>query len=112
MKINSYEFGKIEVNNKKYTNDVIIFPDKIKSDWWRDEGHVFSIKCLKEALDYKPNILILGIGHDGMVKVEDEIKEYCNKQNIKLIIENTSKAVEIFNKYTNKKVVAALHLTC
>ncbi len=32
MKVESYKFGKININGKKYRNDLIIFPDKIKID--------------------------------------------------------------------------------
>ena len=114
MKIDNYEFGKIVINGKEYSNDVIIFPDHVKGDWWRDEGHVFSVKDLEEAFNAEPEILILGIGHDGMVNVKDEVMEHCNKKNIQTVVEKTGKAVETFNKLSgeDKKVVAALHLTC
>lgn len=35
--INSYDFGRIVVDGKAYTSDVIIFPDRVNSYWWRKE---------------------------------------------------------------------------
>ncbi len=35
MKISDYSFGNITINGETYTKDVIIYPDRIFSLWWR-----------------------------------------------------------------------------
>jgi len=36
--IDGYSFGRIVVEGKEYTSDLIIYPDHIQGDWWREEG--------------------------------------------------------------------------
>ena len=111
--INSYDFGRIIVDGKAYTNDVIIFPDKVKDNWWRKEGHALHIEDIETVVEEKPEVLIVGTGKYGILKVLPETKEYIESKRIELIVEPTDKACEMYNKISkNKKAVAALHLTC
>jgi len=36
--IESYDFGRIVVNGRKFGSDLIIFPDRVNGGWWRKEG--------------------------------------------------------------------------
>jgi len=113
MMINSYDFGRIVVDGKAYTNDVIIFPDKVKDNWWRKEGHALHIEDIDSVVEEKPEVLIVGTGKYGILKVLPETREYIKSKGIELIVEPTDKACEIYNEISkNKKAVAALHLTC
>ena len=113
MMINSYDFGRIVVDGKAYTSDVIIFPDKVKDNWWRKEGHALHIEDIESVVKDKPEVLIVGTGKYGILKVLPETKEYIESKGIELIVEPTEKACEMYNEITkNKKAVAALHLTC
>lgn len=114
MQIERYNFGEITIDGKTYTTDLIIFPNKIKQNWWRKEGHSLCIQDIKEILDYKPEILIIGTGYSSAMEVPKETIKEIEKLKIQLIIRNTKEATELFNKYIkeNKKVVCALHLTC
>lgn len=112
MHIDSYNFGEIIVNGDKYDVDVIIYPNKIKK-WWRKKGHEVCVEDIKETVDEKPDVLIIGTGIPGLMKVLTETKEYLEKQGIELIVEPTEKAVQIFNQLClEKKVIFGLHLTC
>lgn len=113
--IDSYSFGKIVVNGKKYKNDIILYKNEIiKEVWWRKEGHELSILDIKDEIDkFSPEIIVIGCGKFGVLKVLTETKDYLKKKNIKLVAEKTSKACEIFNKLSvNHKIVGAFHLTC
>lgn len=111
--IESYEFGSIKINGKVYNKDLIIFPNRIKENWWRKEGHRLHIEDIKEVIAEKPEVLIIGTGYYGYMEVLKEVIEKINSLGITLIIEKTKKACKIFNDfYKNKKTVAALHLTC
>jgi len=47
------------------------------------------------------------------MKVDDKLKEKLKSLGIETIIKKTAEAVEEYNRiYKDKKVVAALHLTC
>lgn len=110
--IQDYKFGEIVVDNKKYNSDIIIFPNKIKTSWWRKEGHSLCYEDIKEVLEFQPEIIIIGTGASGCMEVPAETKKLITDKNIQLIIEATDKATKKYNEIKNKKVVACLHLTC
>jgi hypothetical protein len=111
--INSYSFGTITINNQKFTKDLIIFPDHINSKWRRKTGHLLTEDDITEILDYKPELLIIGTGASGLMKVEDKLKDKLKALGIEFVIKKTVEAVKEYNKvYKDKKVVCALHLTC
>jgi hypothetical protein len=110
--IDSYDFGRIVIDGKVYTSDVIIYPDKVYSNWWRKEGHRLQKEDLKEVFDYAPEILVVGTGAYGSMVVSEETKREIESRGIKLIVERTEKACEIYNSIKSRKAVAALHLTC
>ncbi|GAI69658.1 unnamed protein product, partial [marine sediment metagenome] len=113
MIINSYSFGSITIDGKNYRSDVIIFPDKINSRWWRKSGHLLSDEDIGEILKYKPEMLIIGTGTSGLMMVDQKVKDKLNSLGIRFIIKKTAEAVEQYNKLEKKdKVVCAFHLTC
>lgn len=112
--IDSYSFGSIIIGGKKYQNDVIVFPDKTRENWWRKEGHLLSLGDLREVIDFKPEVLIIGKGAYGVMDIPRDTREKIEKMGMELIVEKTRKATELFNKKLKegKKVVGAFHLTC
>lgn len=113
MKIEHYSFGTITIDGKSYTSDVIIYPERVDSSWWRKQGHSLHIVDLKDVIPAGPEILIIGTGHSGAMVVPEETLSYLKSKGIDVHIARTDKAVELFNKFQkNKKTIAALHLTC
>ena len=114
MNIDNYSFGKISVEGKIYVADLIIYPNRVDDKWWRLEGHLLKPDDLKEVWTYKPEILIIGLGLPGLMKVAPSLIEHCKDNKIDLIALPTADAVSRFNELANKKplVIAALHLTC
>ncbi|MDY6863247.1 MAG: MTH938/NDUFAF3 family protein [Thermodesulfobacteriota bacterium] len=111
--IESYNFGEIIIDGTRYTNDLIIFTDRILDNWWRKEGHKVHLEDLKDVLPQKPEIIIIGTGDSGLVKIPSETKKYLESQGIKLIAQPTKKACQNYNKLKNtQKIIAAFHLTC
>ncbi len=111
--IDSYSFANIVIDGTRYTSDVIIYPFGVDSRWWRKEGHVLSVDDLENVLKQRPDVLVVGSGTEGLMNVLHETREYIISQNIRLIVENTEKACEIYNSRAQlERVVAALHLTC
>lgn len=114
-KIESYHFGSIRIDGKTYNSDVIITPDKIIDGWWRKEGHSLHIEDIKEVLiRTKPEVLIVGTGAMGILKIREETKKFIEDLGITLIAQRTGKAWKKYNELiqSGKRVVAALHLTC
>ncbi len=114
MKIDDYAFGQIIIDGQTYTSDVIIYPEKVDASWWRKEGHRLQPADLEYAVQAKPDILIVGTGNVGTMEVPRQTLKYLRSQGIDVRVARTGKAVEIFNHLDKeqKRVVAALHLTC
>ncbi len=111
--IDSYQFGLIVVNGRRYSSDVIIFPDRVKDNWWRKRGHQLCLEDIAEVIAENPEVLVVGTGSSGLVKILPEVKESLDAQGIKLIAEPTSEACNTYNQLCHsQKVVTALHLTC
>ena len=111
-KIDFYSFGKISIAKKEYNSDLIIFPDKILDNWWREKGHLLQENDLKEVIEFEPDKLIIGTGKNGRMKVPSSLINKLNKQNITTEVYKTDKAVKKYNKRAGDNIVCALHLTC
>jgi hypothetical protein len=113
MKITHYSFGRITIDGKTYTSDVIIYPDHIDSSWWRKEGHLLQIPDLEDIVRADIPTLIVGTGYYNTMKVPKETITYLESKKIQVNIENTQNAVRLYNEISDKQpVIAALHLTC
>lgn len=114
--IDSYEFGVIVINGKRYTTDVIIFLDRVQDGWWRQEGHVLHLEDLRQVLDAKvpPDVLVVGIGYSGAMRISNEVITELGSRNIRVIACPTKQACQAFDEISKagRRVVAALHLTC
>lgn len=113
MKVEHYSFGKIIIDGKSYTSDVIIYPEKVDSSWWRKHGHSLHIDDLKNVIAEKPELLIVGTGNSGLMVVPEETVSYVKSKGIEVNIARTDEAVKLFNRVQKeKRTIAALHLTC
>ena len=60
-----------------------------------------------------PEVLVVGTGTSGLMKVLPEVERGVETQGIKLIVEATDKACHTYNHICqSQSVVAALHITC
>jgi hypothetical protein len=112
--IDSYSFGKISVNGMIYGSDLVIYPDRVDDKWWRKEGHLLQIEDIKDIFTYKPGILVVGQGLQGLMKVDTKVADLCLNNRIELIVLPTPQAVKYYNELNKKEplAIAALHLTC
>ena len=111
--IDSYEFGKIVVDGRTYTEDLIIYPDRVDPGWWREEGHSLSMKDLEGVTAYRPELLIIGRGAQERMQVPQRVVDRLQEQGIEVESRPTPEAVSLFNQKADEgKAVAALHLTC
>jgi hypothetical protein len=114
MKIDSYTFGFISIDGRGYSNDIIIYPDgTINNRWWRKEGHRLGIEDLDRLPHMKPEVVVIGTGASGLMKVPDETLQHLKTICEQIVIDTTSNAVRKFNFFSQSKKVAGLfHLTC
>lgn len=113
MHIDDYSFGRIVIDNKTYNSDVIIYPDRIEPSWWRKAGHCLQKEDLYDIVKARPDILVVGTGYSGMMKIPESTVNFLESNGIRLCMGKTGKAVELFNSQPDgKKVIGAFHLTC
>jgi hypothetical protein len=111
--IESYSFGRIVVDGQTYTSDLIIYPDRVEASWWRKEGHRLHLADLKGVMEASPEVVIVGTGYFGDMKVPPETKEGLESQGVEVMVEKTGQAWQTYNRLAgSRKVVAAFHLTC
>jgi hypothetical protein len=111
--IEFYNFGRIVIDGKEYTSDVIIYPGRVDSSWWRKEGHRLQVVDIDKAIAEKPEILIIGTGASGLMEVSKEVESYITSKGIRLMVDTTKKACQAYNRLSqSSKTIAALHLTC
>jgi hypothetical protein len=112
-KIDSYRFGQVRIEGQTYRADLIIYPDRIDAHWWRQEGHSLRPEDLSQVVEERPELLLVGTGRFGMMRIPRETNDFLASLGIALLAEDTEKACETFNGIEGeKKVVLALHLTC
>jgi hypothetical protein len=111
--IDSYDFGQVVIDGKRYTSDVIICPDGIKDQWFRREGHQLCVDDLGDVPDKKPDVIVVGTGNPGLMRVLPETEKLIESKGTKLIVQPTREACRIYNQLSpSQKVIALLHLTC
>ena len=112
MKIETYDFGRMTISGSSFTSDVIIFPERVVSPWWRKEGHYLQLQDMEEILSYKPEVLVIGTGYSGQMKVAQEVEAMFKELNIEYHIVDSRRGVELYNSIEAVKKIGAFHLTC
>jgi len=115
MHIESYTFGEIRIDGVDYRTDVILLGHTVHSPWWREAGgHVFAPGDLELLISAAPEIVCLGTGYFGRVKVEPSTRQAFVDAGTTVVVERTGPAVEEFNRLVQegRDAAAALHLTC
>lgn len=105
----------MRIDGVDYSKDVIVLPDGVRAPWWREAGgHIFAPEDLREVLDASPEVVVLGTGYFGRVRVEGATFKVLTAAGSEVVIERTGRAVEMFNRLVDegRDVAAALHLTC
>jgi hypothetical protein len=114
MTVDAYSFGEIRIGGERYTSDVIVWPGRVKSPWWRAEGHNLCPADLDDVLRAPPKVLVIGTGYYGRMRVPPETLSALQAQGIEVHVGKTSEAVAALNRLAREcaDVVAAFHLTC
>lgn len=113
MKVDLYIFGRIVVEGREYTTDVLIYPRRVDSAWRRSLSHRLGVDDLRSIIEADPETVVIGTGALGEMVVSPEAIAHLEARRIRVIVGKTKEAVEAYNGlYKGGRVVAALHLTC
>lgn len=114
LRIDAFSFGFLVICGKKYTSDLMIYPDgHVVESWWRKRGHRLSIDDISLLIESGPDVIIAGKGVGGMMNPEPELEALLNSKGIRFLAAGNEEAVDFFNELAPKqKVGACFHLTC
>ena len=112
--IEAYSFGSMRVLGQTYHNDLKIIRNQVIGDWWRLQGHVLSTEDIADVLESSVEILVVGTGAYGGLKVPPEVSRATSQRGIGLTSVPTDEAVAIFNRFHSegRQAAGAFHLTC
>ncbi len=113
MHIDRYDFGQIVIDGVTYRQDLLLWGDTIKKDWWRQESHLLQVADVAEALAAAPEVLVVGQGQPGRLEVDRQLAAFLKDKGIELVAVPTREACRLINSLSGKRrLAAALHLTC
>ena len=116
--IDATRFGSITIAGDKYENDILIRLNgevqKRKKKLSKEiygTSHKISLDEAKFVFEDKADLLIVGSGQDGMVKLSDEAEAYFKEHHCKVKLARTPEAIQLWNK-AGGAVIALFHVTC
>ena len=113
--IQKYREGSyMKIGDTRYHNDLKIIEGRVKRRWWRDRGHRLQTGDLDDILVAKPEVIVIGTGYAGNMRVPEAVRSTIESNNIDLITEKTAEATQTFNRLNaeGRNVAGAFHLTC
>ena len=118
MWIDATQFGAITIDAKTYEHDVIIrLSGKVEKRRKRlskekyGTSHIVSKEEAKFVFEDGCELLIVGAGQDGNVRLSPEASAYFDKKHCRVIVQPTPEAIVSFNRSRDKKM-ALMHVTC
>jgi len=110
--IEAYGLGRVTIDGRKETRDVIVLPERVVRGWWRKEGHGLVLEDLDEVLDELPERLLVGTGAYGQLRPDPGALEALRARGVDVEVLPTAEAIERYAGLDPRKTAAALHLTC
>jgi hypothetical protein len=110
--IDGYAFGRVRIDGREETRDVIVLPERVVRDWWRRDGHSLVLEDLEGVLDELPGRLVLGTGAHGRLRPDPATVETLRLRGVGVEALPTAEAVDRYAELDPRMTAAALHLTC
>ena len=111
-------FGSITVDGRRIEHDVILRLDgsvekrkKKLSKKVYGTSHTISKEEAHYIYEDDAETLIIGSGQYGLVNISDEARDYFQSKDLKVILESTPKAIELWNE-TGGHLIGLFHITC
>jgi hypothetical protein len=111
-RINGYRFGRLTVDGREVTRDVIVLPGRVIENCWRREGHELAWVDLEDVADQLPERLVVGTGADERMRPGPEVLDRLKERGVEVECLPTDRAVARFGELDPATTAAALHLTC
>ncbi|HEY33505.1 MAG TPA: hypothetical protein G4O10_10435 [Dehalococcoidia bacterium] len=116
--VNSFKFGSIVLDGKKYRRDVFLYPDggirKRKGGFWMFGSHAIKREEIEELVKSAPDALIVGTGTDGVAQLNPDADAFLKGSGVESAVVPSQEAVDKFNELSaqGKRPAALIHITC
>jgi hypothetical protein len=117
-KIDESEFGSITINGERITHDVMIrLGGEVKrrkkklSKAVYGTSHIVSLAEAEYLCEKGADRLIVGTGHNAMVELSEEARDYLAQKRVTIDLAPTPAAIVRWNK-TKGAVIGLFHVTC
>jgi hypothetical protein len=117
MQVRLLKFGSIEVEGRKYENDIVIDGGRVRerkkkpSKPYRDEyGH--TPLSADEELPWGGGGLIIGTGAHGSLPIMPQVLDEARRRGVDLTAIPTKEACRLIANLNRREVHAVLHVTC
>lgn len=112
MQIDNYSYGRLRIKERVYEEDLVVFPDKVSTNWSRKEEERIAPVDIRDVLDYQPELLVVGQGDSPVMELTPDTKRVLFQLGIPWVAAANDDAVAMFNDYEQerKKVVGLFHL--
>jgi hypothetical protein len=108
------EHGKVGGKKTGKGKDIRLIGTKV-SKWKEREGHRLSASMITGVFDQGVEILIIGIGVEGLIECPEEVLRYIRKRGVgQVMLEKTPDACGLYNRLfrEGKRVALLVHGTC
>jgi hypothetical protein len=116
--ISKTKFGSITIDGKEFEHDIIIrLSGEIKkrkkklSKAVYGTSHKISVDEVKYVYEKGVKRILIGTGHNDMVKLSDPALEFLKKKKCRIDLLPTVEAVRSWNRDTGK-TIGLFHITC
>ena len=118
MPIDGTTFGSIAIDGKTYEHDVIIRlsgkVEKRRKKLSKEKygtSHIVSKEEANFIYENGSDLLIIGAGQEGNVRLSPEASDYFEKKGCAVTVQPTPEAIQAFNDSRRKKI-GLMHVTC
>lgn len=111
-RLEGYRFGRVIVDGREETRDVIVLPSRVIRNWWRKDGHALVLDDLGDVVDELPELLVVGTGAVGQMEPDPGTLKTLRDRGVEVEVLRTDEAVRRYGAADPARTAAALHLTC
>ena len=117
-KVDSFSFGRIVIDGKKYGRDVLVFPDGTVSQreggFWKFGSHAIKREEIEELVKASPEVVVVGIGTRACASLASDAELCAKEAGVEVMGLPSREAVERLNRLVEegKRASALIHITC
>lgn len=111
MRIDGTAFGSITIDGKTYDHDVVIDLSgevtKRKKRLSKEifgTSHIISKAEAKAIFEKGCEVVIVGAGQNGNVRLSPEAKDYFDRRSCEIVLRRTPEAIDAFNRSPGRKI--------